>query len=107
MSSLLLPGGIIDKSSKYSGNVHGCKVKYTVGDRGGDGTAKKDDIRVRLVVLCVMYVPSQSSKSSTPAGTYSSSVTTSKAVFPTCGTSLLKGRGQAGTLISSGRIGDC
>jgi hypothetical protein len=48
MSSFLLPRGLIDKSSRYSGNVHGCKVKYTVGDRGGDGTAKKDNIRARL-----------------------------------------------------------
>ena len=48
MSSFLLPKGLIDKSSRYSGNVHGCKVKYTVGDRGGDGTARKDNTRARL-----------------------------------------------------------
>jgi|SRR6266403_698344 len=48
MSSFLLPRGLIDKSSRYSGNVHGCKVKYTVGDEGGDGTAKNDNIRTRL-----------------------------------------------------------
>jgi hypothetical protein len=106
MSSFLLPRGLIDKSSRYSGNVHGCKVKYTVGDRGGDGTAKKIIYELDFVVLCVMYVPSQFSESSAPTETYSSSVTTSKAVFPTCG-SLLKGRGQGGTLISSGLFGDC
>lgn len=48
MSSCLLLRGLIDRSSRYSGNVHGCKVKYTVGDKGGDGTAKEDSIRARL-----------------------------------------------------------
>ena len=107
MSSFLLPRGLVDKSSRYSGNVHGCKVKYTVGDRGGDGTAKKITHELDFVALCVIYVPSQFSESSAPMGTYSNSVTTSKAVFPTCGTSLLKGRGQADTLISSSLFGDC
>jgi hypothetical protein len=107
MSSFFLPGGLIDKSSRYSGNVHGCKVKYIVGDRGCDGAAKKKITYKLDLDARVMYVPSQFSESSVPTGTYSSSVTTSKTVFPTCGTSLLKGRGQADTLMSSGLFGEC
>jgi hypothetical protein len=48
MSSFILLRGLIDKSSRYSGNVHGCKAKYTVGERGGDGTVIKDNTRARL-----------------------------------------------------------
>ena len=51
MLSFLLPRGLIDKSNKYSGKVHGCKVKYTLGDRGGDGTAKKITYESNFLVL--------------------------------------------------------